>query len=265
MTFKRNITLDQESTRDILAEHQKTHLWPEKSWLGHEQGNGRIDILLIGGATIEDLALASGRVPSAVNAHLYHLKREHGLSIVHDGNILRFARDQLEELTPKPKKKETSKAITPDEGQSSLRSKVTAGHSDEPPMTSILEEMRLLQLRASERLAAIHVRIKEIDAERENLIEERKQLLFLANGETPNEESARPSIRQPRGVLKDACLAALDASTDGLTSSEVVTWLEKNRPDIMPKSAPSILSRLATDLEVSRDARGVYRRRKSNR
>lgn len=246
----------------LLKKFQMTNEAPLKSWLGHEKRNGTIDVMLVGGASFEELVKESGRTPSAVNAHIYHLRREHGLTVDRQGGILRFSTEQTYGPLPQSTISESGNTPILNEGLSAYRSEVSERGSDATPTTSIIEEVRQLQKRVAERLDAIQVRITEIDAEREVLVAELGQLMSFANREDPSIEIAKTTTRQPRGVLKDACLEALDASPDGLTSSEVVSWLEIHRPDIIPNSAPSILSRLAVDLEVTRDARGIYRRNK---
>ena len=49
-----------------------------RNWLGHTKGAALIDAMLLVGATMEQLETGDRR---AVEAHLYHLKVEHGLNV----------------------------------------------------------------------------------------------------------------------------------------------------------------------------------------
>jgi hypothetical protein len=61
-----------------------------KNWLDHSEACARVDQMLLGGASLEQLE-SSGRKRSAVMSHLGHLKSEHGLAIGREGGIYRFA------------------------------------------------------------------------------------------------------------------------------------------------------------------------------
>ena len=79
MTFKRDIKHDIKLTNHFLS--KKEIVYSEPSWLDHKGKGCILDYELLKGATKEQLVLRSGRKMSAVNAHLYHLKKEHGLVI----------------------------------------------------------------------------------------------------------------------------------------------------------------------------------------
>lgn len=66
-----------------------------KNWLGHGVGNGtyNIDEMLLKGATMAELVEKAER--GAVEEHLGHLKRDHGLTILtEEDGTLRFASKQ---------------------------------------------------------------------------------------------------------------------------------------------------------------------------
>lgn len=78
MTIKRNISEDQTMTKMVIdnwlsGNKQKREI----NWLGHTKGTGNLDYMLIEGATINELEQFRG----AVNRHLNHLKKEHGINI----------------------------------------------------------------------------------------------------------------------------------------------------------------------------------------
>ena len=82
MTFKRDTKLDIKLTNRLLSKNEVVR--KEPSWLDHKGKGCILDYELLKGATKEQLILRSGRKLSAVNAHLYHLKKEHGLIISKD-------------------------------------------------------------------------------------------------------------------------------------------------------------------------------------
>ena len=79
MTFKRDIKHDIKLTDHFLS--KKELAFSEPSWLGHKGKGCIIDYELLKGATKDQLIQSSGRKKSGVEAHLYHLKNEHGLII----------------------------------------------------------------------------------------------------------------------------------------------------------------------------------------
>lgn len=77
MSFNRNKNEDRMKTRKMLNK-QSIKLFTPKSWLDHSGAAGKIDQMLLYGATFDEL-LSSGRKPNSVYSHLHHLKAEHGL------------------------------------------------------------------------------------------------------------------------------------------------------------------------------------------
>ena len=80
MTFKRDKKTDIKQTNLLILKTIKPK-YDGESWLGHTKDGGIIDYELLEGATKDELIIRSGRQLSGVNAHLYHLKDEHGLKL----------------------------------------------------------------------------------------------------------------------------------------------------------------------------------------
>lgn len=80
MTFHRDINSDRKLTERLIQSGRNAP-FREPSWLDHKGKGAILDYELLKGATKGQLVLRSGRKMSAVNAHIYHLKREHGLEI----------------------------------------------------------------------------------------------------------------------------------------------------------------------------------------
>ena len=95
----------------------------------------------------------------------------------------------------------------------------------------------------------------------QDLVAEQALLLQVLGQEAPVGSYGTQHVgkRQGHGVLREACIEALTQNPGGLTSSEVVRWLEEMRPEVGAKSAPAVLSRLAKDKVITRDSRGIYR------
>ena len=90
MTTKRNIDSDRRATTRIIklvANGQKGELDATPNWLGHTRGSNRLDKALINGSTMKQLRAIRG----AINEHFAHLRIEHGLEIVSDGDVYRIA------------------------------------------------------------------------------------------------------------------------------------------------------------------------------
>lgn len=86
MSFKRNIPTDQRNTASLIG-HVYTSTGTE-NWLGHRNtaGTAHIDSLLLQGATFQQL----GGKRKAVNQHINHLRREHGLKITVTNGVYKF-------------------------------------------------------------------------------------------------------------------------------------------------------------------------------
>ncbi|KAF0237351.1 MAG: hypothetical protein FD181_1917 [Prolixibacteraceae bacterium] len=87
MTFNRDKNQDRRRTQDLMNVFLNSNV--PKNWLGHSGACSKIDALLLHGASFKEL-LSSGRKPSAIRAHLYHLKTEHGLNILNVNDVYSF-------------------------------------------------------------------------------------------------------------------------------------------------------------------------------
>ena len=90
MTTKRNIDSDQRATTRILklvAAGQKGELDMTPNWLGHTRGSNKLDKALLLGATMVELKAIRG----AIHEHFNHLRDEHGLEVVRNGDVYRIA------------------------------------------------------------------------------------------------------------------------------------------------------------------------------
>ena len=88
MSFNRNKAHDRFNTRQMLKSPHSED-FGEKNWLDHGGAAGKIDQMLIDGASFEKI-LSSGRKPNAARSHLNHLKSEHGLPIEKIDGVYRF-------------------------------------------------------------------------------------------------------------------------------------------------------------------------------
>ena len=97
MSFNRNPAEDRSATRAVLGGTRPIDDGL-KNWLGHSvaSGAGKIDRLLIAGATKVQMLNEIEPIRNEVNAHLGHLRIEHGLKIIEAGDVLAFDRDQPE-------------------------------------------------------------------------------------------------------------------------------------------------------------------------
>lgn len=131
------------------------------------------------------------------------------------------------------------------------------------------QKMQRLALETAEKNAALRnarqeadLSIKQLDAQLEELsdwqdklIAQRQELLMLLGRSGP----AQRDRRQAPGSLIAAYTEALKANLTGLTSTEIVAWLDKNRPELKTTSIPAVLSRGVDDGRLLRDNRGRYR------
>jgi len=89
MTFSRDKNYDIKLTREMLK--KKHQIKPSnQSWLEHKGKAAIIDYELLNGASLEQLIIRSGRKSSAVKAHIYHLKKEHGLNIEKNEDVFKI-------------------------------------------------------------------------------------------------------------------------------------------------------------------------------
>lgn len=131
------------------------------------------------------------------------------------------------------------------------------------------QRMQRLALETSEKNAALRnarqeaeLTIKQLDAQLEELsdwqdklIAQKQELLRLLGRPEPVQRERR----QAPGTLIAAYTEALTANSKGLTSTEIVTWLDKNKPELKTTSIPAVLSRGVDDGRLLRDDRGRYR------
>lgn len=110
-----------------------------------------------------------------------------------------------------------------------------------------------IQQRAKQRLAEIDSEMADLSTRVQRLSAERDELSKVL-GIKPIQTGAR----QARGLLPNACLNALLANPEGLTSSQVVEWISHHEPDVKPGSAPAILSRMLTNGLVKKSPMGYF-------
>ena len=79
-----------------------------RNWLRHGKGTtaGKIDEMLLDGATIEQMAKRAKTTKATVSVHLTHLRKVHKLSIVRKDGVLRYDVDRMNvrEKTKAPRK-----------------------------------------------------------------------------------------------------------------------------------------------------------------
>ncbi len=89
MTINRNIDSDRYATTRIMqlvAAGQNGELEMKSNWLGHTRGSNRLDKALLLGATMTELKA----IRSAINQHFDHLRDEHGLEVIRNGDVYRI-------------------------------------------------------------------------------------------------------------------------------------------------------------------------------
>ena len=89
MTFNRDKKADLHATNQLILKNIKP-VSTGQSWLGHVKECCIIDYELLTGATDEELSQRSGRAPSGVDAHIYHLKAVHGLCLSKVNGVNKF-------------------------------------------------------------------------------------------------------------------------------------------------------------------------------
>ncbi len=70
-----------------------------RNWLRHGKGTtaGKIDEMLLDGATIEQMAKRAKTTKATVSVHLTHLRKEHKLAIVRKDGVLRYGVEAVKE------------------------------------------------------------------------------------------------------------------------------------------------------------------------
>ena len=85
--------------RADTAYAEKAHALEQKhrNWLRHGKGTtaGKIDEMLLAGATIEQMAKGAKTTKATVSVHLSHLRKEHKLAIVKKDGVLRYDVDRM--------------------------------------------------------------------------------------------------------------------------------------------------------------------------
>jgi len=68
-----------------------------RNWLRHGKGTtaGKIDEMLLDGATIDQMAKGAKTTKATVSVHLTHLRKEHKLAIVKEDGVLRYDVDRM--------------------------------------------------------------------------------------------------------------------------------------------------------------------------
>lgn len=131
------------------------------------------------------------------------------------------------------------------------------------------QKMQSLAMEAAQKDAALRNArqeaersIKQLDAQLEELtdwqgklIAQKQELLRLLG----RPGTAQRERRQAPGTLIAAYTEALKANPTGLTSTEIVAWLDKNKPELKTTSIPAVLSRGVDDGRLLRNNRGCYR------
>jgi hypothetical protein len=90
MTTNRIIDSDQHETARVLqlvGRGNNGDIDAPPNWLGHTLGSAKLDRALLNGATMKELEAIRG----AIQNHFDHLRIEHGLEIVSDGDVYRIA------------------------------------------------------------------------------------------------------------------------------------------------------------------------------
>ncbi len=70
-----------------------------RNWLRHGIGttSGKIDEMLLDGATIQQMAKGAKTTKATVSVHLTHLRKVHKLAIVRKDGVLRYDVDKMNE------------------------------------------------------------------------------------------------------------------------------------------------------------------------
>ena len=77
-----------------------------RNWLRHGKGTtaGKIDEMLLDGATIEQMAKGAKITKATVSVHLTHLRKVHKLTIVRKDGMLRYDVKPVKETKKAPRK-----------------------------------------------------------------------------------------------------------------------------------------------------------------
>ena len=82
--------LDSEDTAYAEKAHELS--LKNKNWLRHGMGTtaGKIDEMLLDGATIEQMAKGAKTTKATVSVHLTHLRKEHKLTVVKKDGVFTY-------------------------------------------------------------------------------------------------------------------------------------------------------------------------------
>lgn len=88
--MSRGMKLDRADT--ACAERAHSLSLKNRNWLRHGIGTtaGKIDEMLLNGATIEQMAKGAKTTKATVSVHLTHLRKVHKLAIVKKDGVLRY-------------------------------------------------------------------------------------------------------------------------------------------------------------------------------
>jgi len=89
------LKLDRADT--AYAERAHSLTLKNRNWLRHgkETTAGKIDQMILDGATIEQMAKGAKTTKATVSVHLTHLRKVHKLSIVKKDGVLRYDVDRM--------------------------------------------------------------------------------------------------------------------------------------------------------------------------
>ena len=104
-------------------------------------------------------------------------------------------------------------------------------------------------------LNQLDAQIEELADMQKKLIADKQELLALLGRPDP----LKLRKRQAPGTLIKAYTEALKASPQGMTSTEVVAWLKKNRPELKTVSIPAVLSRGLDEGRLQKDDQGRFK------
>lgn len=119
--------------------------------------------------------------------------------------------------------------------------------------SEIARERQELQIVARQELAALDSRIDEVRDQLDSLEEKREELARFIGLPSSSDQT-----RMAHGALKELCIEALKTTIEGMRSTDVKSWIEKNHPGIRTASVPATLSRQVEYGVLSRDELGRY-------
>ena len=112
------------------------------------------------------------------------------------------------------------------------------------------EKIKENQERAEVYLKSIDEQLNELNDIIRRLKNDREEIYKLLDRQNP--ESPKSDKRQKPGLLIEVYLEALKENPEGLTSAEIKIWAKENRPEVLGKSLPSVLSKGVTDGRITK-------------